>query len=110
MRISDWSSDVCSSDLQAKAIAAVAAKAGLSELVRRFLGVTAANRRLFAIADIIAAFRALRRHHRGEAIAEVVSAVPLDDAPPAQPQSSLSCEDARNVVQRDKVEDRERGA
>src|SRR3546814_11774374 len=84
MRISDWSSDVCSSDLQAKAIAAVAAKAGLSELVRRFLGVTAANRRLFAIADIIAAFRALRRHHRGEAIAEVVSAVPLDDAQLAQ--------------------------
>src|SRR3546814_8311144 len=104
MRISDWSSDVCSSDLQAKAIAAVAAKAGLSELVRRFLGVTAANRRLFAIADIIAAFRALRRHHRGEAIAEVVSAVPLDDAQLAQLKSSLSSEAAGNVVINAKVD------
>lgn len=89
---------------QAKAIAAVAEKAGLSDLVRRFLGVTAANRRLFAIADIIAAFRALRRHHRGEAIAEVISAVPLDDAQLAQLKSSLSSEAAGNVVISAKVD------
>ena len=83
---------------QACGIAAVAEKAGLSDLVRRFLGVAAANRRLFAINDIIAAFRTLRSAHRGEVIAEVISAVPLDDAQLVQLKSSLSSEAAGSVV------------
>jgi len=93
-----------SRDEQARAIGAVAAKAGATDLVRRFLGVIAANRRLFALNDIIAAFRSLLSHHRGEAIAEVVSAVPLNDAQLAQLKSSLSSEAAGNVVIRAKVD------
>ncbi|WP_341705298.1 F0F1 ATP synthase subunit delta [Ferrovibrio sp.] len=91
-------SPVFGRDEQARAIAAVAEKAGCTDLVRRFLGVAAANRRLFVLADMIAAFRALLSHHRGEAVAEVVSAVPLDDAQLAQLKSALSSEAAGNVV------------
>jgi F-type H+-transporting ATPase subunit delta len=93
-----------SRDEQARAIGAVAEKAGMTDLVRRFLGVAAQNRRLFALADIIGAFRTLRSAHRGEAIAEVISAVPLDDAQLAQLKSSLSSEAAGSVVINAKVD------
>ncbi len=91
-------SPVFSREEQARAIGAVAEKAGFSDLVRRFLGVVANNRRLFVLADAIAAFKTLLSHHRGEAIAEVVSAVPLTDAQLQQIKSSLSSEAAGNVV------------
>lgn len=97
-------SPVFDRDSQAKAIAAVAERAGLSDLVRRFLGVTAQNRRLFALADIISAYKKLLSHHRGEAVAEVVSAVPLSDAQLQQLKSSLSSEAAGNVVINAKVD------
>lgn len=89
---------------QAKAIAAVAEKAGMTDLVRRFLGVLASNRRLFAVDGMIAAFKTLLSHHRGEAIADVVSAVPLNDAQLAQIKSSLSSGAAGNVVINAKVD------
>lgn len=83
---------------QARAIAAIAARAGLSELVTRFLGVAARNRRLFVLADIIAGFRKLLSHHRGEALAEVVSAVPLNDAQLQQIKAALAAAAPGNVV------------
>lgn len=76
----------------------------MSDLVRRFLGVAAANRRLFVLAEVIAGFRKLLSHHRGEAIAEVVSAVALNDAQLAQIKSSLSSASAGNVVINAKVD------
>lgn len=97
-------SPVFSRDEQARAIGAVAEKAGMSDLVRRFLGVVAANRRLFVLADVIAGFKRLLSHHRGEALAEVVSAVPLNDAQLAQIKSSLSSATAGNVVINAKVD------
>jgi F-type H+-transporting ATPase subunit delta len=97
-------SPVFSREDQARAIGAVAEKAGFSDLVRRFLGVVANNRRLFVLADAIAAFKTLLSHHRGEAIAEVVSAVPLSDAQLQQIKSSLSSEAASNVVINAKVD------
>ncbi len=97
-------SPVFSREEQARAIAAVAEKAGFGDLVRRFLGVVANNRRLFVLADAIAAFKSLLSHHRGEAVAEVVSAVPLSDAQLAQIKSSLSSEAAGNVVINAKVD------
>jgi F-type H+-transporting ATPase subunit delta len=59
---------------QSGAMAAVLEKAGMSDLTRRFVGVVAANRRLFQLTDIIAAFHALLAERRGEATAEVTSA------------------------------------
>lgn len=72
-------SPVYGADEKARAVAAIAAKAGVSDLVRKFIGVVAANRRLFALEGIIVAFTRRLADHRGEVSAEAVSAAPLND-------------------------------
>ena len=63
---------------QGRALAAVLGKAGVGGLAGNFLKVVAANRRLFAVRDIIKAFRALVARHKGEVTAEVTVAEALD--------------------------------
>ena len=65
---------------QSDAMAAVLNSAGLSELVRNFIGVVAGNRRLFALEGMIGAYRGLVAQHRGEVTAEITSATPLSEA------------------------------
>jgi len=65
---------------QGKAMAALGARMALSPLSQQFLGLVAAKRRLQALPAMIRAFRALLAQHRGEVIAEVVSATPLSAA------------------------------
>lgn len=65
---------------QAKALLALAEKAQMGDLVRRFLGVVAANRRLSQLGRVIADFKALLARHRGEMLARVTSAMPLSQA------------------------------
>lgn len=67
-------SPVFSADDQAKAIVAIAARAGLAPLTTNFLKLLARNRRLFALTDILKAFRGIAARHRGEVTAEVTSA------------------------------------
>jgi F-type H+-transporting ATPase subunit delta len=67
-------SPVFTAEEQAKAIAAVLAKAGIGGLAAKFLEVVASNRRLFAVAAIIKDFRKLVAHHKGEVTAEVTVA------------------------------------
>ncbi len=62
---------------QARAMAAVLERAGLSQLIRNFVGVVARHRRLFVLDDMITAFRRLLAAHRGEVTAEVTAARPL---------------------------------
>jgi F-type H+-transporting ATPase subunit delta len=69
---------------QGRAVAALLERAGIGELTRRFVGVTAANRRLFALEAMIAAFRAQLARFRGEVTAVVSSAQELT---PAQRES-----------------------
>jgi F-type H+-transporting ATPase subunit delta len=64
---------------QSNAIAAVLDRAGIGGLAAQFLKVITANRRLFAVRDIIRAFRLLVAEHKGEASAEVTVAEPLSD-------------------------------
>lgn len=73
-------SPVFTADAQAKALDAVLAKAGISGIAANFLKVLTKNRRLFAVADVIRAFRALVAKFKGEATAEVTVAEPLSDA------------------------------
>lgn len=61
----------------AKGVAAVADTLGLDPLTKNFLGVLAANRRLTALGDVMAAYDKLAADHRGETTAEVTSAHPL---------------------------------
>jgi F-type H+-transporting ATPase subunit delta len=72
-------SPVFSAEEQTRAVAAVLQKAGIGGLVANLLKVTAGNRRLFAVPDIITAFKRLAARHRGEVSAEVTSAEPLSD-------------------------------
>ncbi len=72
-------SPVFTADAQAKALSAVLTKAGISGISANFLKVLTANRRLFAVADVIRAFRALVAKFKGEATAEVTVAEKLSD-------------------------------
>lgn len=73
-------SPVFSSDEQLKALTAVLAKIGIGGVAAQFLKVVASNRRLFAVRDIIRAYRALVARHKGEVVAQVTVAEPLGDA------------------------------
>jgi F-type H+-transporting ATPase subunit delta len=64
---------------QAKALAAVLDKAGISGISANFLRVLTVNRRLFAVRDVIRAFRALVAKFKGEATADVTVAEALSD-------------------------------
>lgn len=73
-------SPLISRDDQAKAMAAVLEKLGVSDLVRRFVGTVARNRRLFALSDMIDDFGKLLAAERGEVVAKVISAKKLSDS------------------------------
>lgn len=82
-------SPVFSSEEQSKAIGAVLDKAGIGGIAGNFVKLLAKNRRLFAVADMIKAFRAIAARERGEVVAEVASAHPLTDAQIADLKSTL---------------------
>jgi F-type H+-transporting ATPase subunit delta len=67
-------SPVFSAEEQVKALAAVLEGAGIGGLAAQFLKLVAANRRLFAVRDMIKRYRALVASHKGEVTAEVTLA------------------------------------
>ncbi len=72
-------SPVFSADAQLKALTAVLDKAGIAGTAANFLKVLTRNRRLFAVSDVVRAFRALVAKFKGEATAEVTVAESLND-------------------------------
>jgi len=66
-------------DAQGRAMAAVLQQAGTSDLVRKFVGLVASNRRLFALPAMIEEFLAELARRRGEMHAEVTAAKPLNE-------------------------------
>jgi len=66
-------------DDQLKALSAVLAKAGIAGLAANFLRVITTNRRLFAVRDMIRAYRALVARHKGEVTAQITVAEKLSD-------------------------------
>jgi F-type H+-transporting ATPase subunit delta len=67
-------SPVFTAEEQTRALAAVLDQAGIGGLAANFLKLVASNRRLFAVRDMIKAFRTLVAHHKGEVTAEVTVA------------------------------------
>lgn len=67
-------------DEQLKALTAVLDKAGIGGLAANFLRVITTNRRLFAVRDMIRAYRVLVARHKGEVSAQVTVAEPLSDS------------------------------
>jgi F-type H+-transporting ATPase subunit delta len=73
-------SPVFSAEEQSRALEAVLAKAAIGGLAANFLKFIAANRRLFAVGDMIRDFRTLVAKWKGEVTAEVTAAEKLSDA------------------------------
>jgi F-type H+-transporting ATPase subunit delta len=83
---------------QEKAVLAVAASLGIADLVRRFVGTLARNRRLGSFPAIAKEYRALLAEARGETVAEIVSAAPLSAARQAELEAKLRAAAGRKVT------------
>ena len=98
-------SPVFTAEEQVRALSAVLDQVGIRGLAGNFLKVVAANRRLFAVREVIKAFRTLVAQHKGEVTAEVTVAEPLDDKHRAAIAAALkSVTGGRNVDLQVKVD------
>ncbi|HYE00604.1 MAG TPA: F0F1 ATP synthase subunit delta [Alphaproteobacteria bacterium] len=84
--------------LQGAAMEAVMARANLSPLTRRFVGLVAAKRRLWALTGMIDAYLAELARRRGEMDAQVTSAQPLAPAQVAALEDSLKAAMGKKVA------------
>ena len=90
-------SPILSRDDQAKAIAAVAAKMGLSATLTNALSLMAANRRLFVLPHLIADIRERISAEKGEMTAEVTSAAKLSAAQAKKLAATLKARVGKDV-------------
>lgn len=72
-------SPVFSAKEQTRALEAVLDQIGIGGLTKNFLLLTAKNRRLFAVPDMVSAFHAMLARERGETSASVTAAAKLTD-------------------------------
>jgi F-type H+-transporting ATPase subunit delta len=91
-------SPVFSADDQQRALAAVLDRAGVAGLAANLIKVMAANRRVFALPAVIAAFKRLAARQRGEVSAEVTSAEPLSDGQVADLKAALKASLGKDVT------------
>ena len=73
-------SPVFGADEQTRALAGVLDKAGIGGIAANFLKLVTRNRRLFAVRQIVKAYKALVARHKGEVTAQVTVAEKLSDA------------------------------
>jgi F-type H+-transporting ATPase subunit delta len=97
-------SPVFSAEVQMRALDAVLDKAGMTGTSAKFLKVLTANRRLFAVSDVIRAFRALVANFKGEATAEVTVAEQLNDRNLDALKSALKTVTGKDVALNVKVD------
>ena len=90
-------SPVFGADEQARALAVVLQRAGITGLSAQFLKVVAANRRLFAVREMIRDFRALVANYKGEVTADVTVAERLNDARFTEIKSTLAAVTGKDV-------------
>ena len=90
-------SPLVSRDEAGKAFAALAPQLKLDPITTNFVGVLARNGRKGELRNIIRAFNRLAAEHRGETIAEVVTAYPLKDDQVAALKQQLRARAGRDV-------------
>ena len=90
-------SPVFSADEQGRALGAVLDSVGIGGLAANFLKLVTANRRLFAVRDMIKAFRQLVAQAKGEATAEVTVAEQLKDEHVAALRAALKAVSGKDV-------------
>jgi F-type H+-transporting ATPase subunit delta len=83
-------SPVFSAEEQSRALSAVLDRVGIEGLAAKFLKFVAANRRLFAVREMIMGYRGLVARYKGEVRAEVTVAEELSDAYLREIKSALS--------------------
>lgn len=93
------------SEEQTRAVSAVLAKAELKGLGANLIRTAAANRRLFAVPDMIVAYRRLLAKERGETSASVTSAEPLSDGQVTALKAALKEALGKDVTLDQKVDD-----
>jgi F-type H+-transporting ATPase subunit delta len=91
------SSPLYSRDDQGKAIAAVAARMGLSAPMAQGLALMASKRRLFALPQLLKALAEAIATAKGEMTAEVTAAAPLSDAQAAKLAATLQEKTGKTV-------------
>jgi F-type H+-transporting ATPase subunit delta len=97
-------SPVFSSEAQLKALVAVLDQAEIGGISANFLKVLTANRRLFAVADVVRAFNALVAKFKGEATADVTVAEALSDKNLDALKSALKAVTGKDVILNVKVD------
>jgi F-type H+-transporting ATPase subunit delta len=97
-------SPVFSAEDQARALDAILSRVGAGQLSVNFVKLIARNCRLFALSDMIKAFRALAARARGEVEADVTSATPLSDEQMATLRETLKASIGRDVAINAKVD------
>ena len=90
-------SPVFSADEQLNALSRVLERAGVGGLPARFLKLITKNRRLFAVRDMVRAFRNLVAQHRGETTAEVTVAEEIKDDHVAALRNALNAVSGKKV-------------
>ena len=90
-------SPLVSRDEAAKALGAIAPQLNLDPITTNFLGVLARNGRKNQLRPVIRAFRRLASEHRGETVAEIVTARPLNDDQIERLKSQLRARAGRDV-------------
>lgn len=97
-------SPVIPADDQLRALGVILEKAGIGGLAANFLKLVTKNRRLFAVQDIIKAYRGLAAKARGEVTAEVTSAVPLNSEQIAALKETLRASVGKDVTLQSRVD------
>jgi F-type H+-transporting ATPase subunit delta len=82
-------SPVFTAEEQTRAVAAILDKAGIKSLAANLIKVAAANRRLFAVPQMIVGYRQMLAKERGEISASVTSAETLSDSQVAAVKAAL---------------------
>lgn len=90
-------SPVFSAEEQVKALAPILQKAGIDGVAANFIKLVASNRRLFALPQIVKAFRALVAQHKGEVSASATVAEPLSEAHLAALKGALNSVTGKDV-------------
>jgi F-type H+-transporting ATPase subunit delta len=90
-------SPVFGADDQVKAIDRILKQVEIGGIAANFVKLVASNRRLFAIRDIVRAFRAMVARHKGEVSASVIVAEALSDAHLAALKGALNAVTGKDV-------------
>ena len=97
-------SPIFSAEEQSRALSAILQNATISGLAAQFLSVLTANRRLFAVGDVIRAYRALVARFKGEITADVTVAQELSAANLDALKTALKSVTGKDVDLRVKVD------